>query len=285
MKGATQYLTNAKTGLCRAWTWSIANPIKATVGYIAFVSVFFLAFPGFDIWFTGLFYSDTSGFWAQSQTFLRRFRHLGPHIVLLVALACVVALVLKVLLPGRTPVVPLRVPLFLLTTLILAPGIVVNAILKNQWGRPRPVMVEQFGGDMPYQPVWLPTNWCDTNCSFVSGEGSASMWLFALVLVAPAAWRFALMCFLVPLSLFLSLNRVAFGGHFLSDTLMSWGITLLIVLLCYRLFFELTPSWLGDRKLDEWLTRGGRRLHVFARLWLKAFRQRMRRFVGMFRDS
>ncbi|NVK34691.1 MAG: phosphatase PAP2 family protein [Rhodobacteraceae bacterium] len=267
------------------WDWAFRNPVKALLSYLVFVSLFFLIFPGVDLWFTGLFHSSETGFWAKTQPFLRRFRHLGPHIVQWVAIACLLALVLKLLFPGRTPLMPLRVPVFLLSTLVLGPGILVNAILKNNWGRPRPVMVDLFGGDMPYQPVWLPTNWCDTNCSFVSGEASAAMWLLALVFVAPKAWRWALACFLIPLGLLLSLNRVAFGGHFLSDTLISWGLTLLLIVLMYRLLFYVRPAGLGDRKLDEILTRTGRRLHVAFRKILNGYRIRWRRFCKMFTSA
>jgi lipid A 4'-phosphatase len=270
---------------CTVWQWSLANPMKAVGVYLLLVSVFFLMFPSVDLWASGLFYSETGGFTAQSVSFLRRFRHLGPFLVKIVSVLCVGVLLLKLLFPGRSPLMPLRAPVFLLSTLILGPGVLVNLVLKNNWGRPRPVMVDLFGGDMPYQPVWLPTNWCDTNCSFVSGEASAGMWLVAaLVLVAPVAWRLALLCFLVPLGLLLSLNRIAFGGHFLSDTMLSWGLTLLVVLAVYRFLYVQAPRWLHDRRLDEWFTRKGRILQVVMKRSGARLSIRVRRFLSMFTD-
>ena len=144
--------------------------------YIVVVSAFFLAFPRVDFLVSGLFYSETAGFWAQNEAFLRDVRHLGPFLVRVIAVSCVAVLVLKLLAPGRPPILPLRQPLFLLTTLIMGPGVLVNTILKDNWGRPRPRYVEEFGGDLPHQPVWVISDHCERNCSFVSGEASAAMW-------------------------------------------------------------------------------------------------------------
>ena len=42
-----------------------------------------------------------------------------------------------------------RTALFLTLSLLLGPGLLVNGILKPQWGRPRPIHVTQFGGNCP----------------------------------------------------------------------------------------------------------------------------------------
>lgn len=252
--------------------------------YVGVVSLFFLVFPGVDLRVSGLFYSKDGGFWAQNEPFLRRLRYLGPYIVRIIAVGSVAIFLLKILFPGRRPVVPLRTPLFLLTTLILGPGVLVNLILKNNWGRPRPVMVEQFGGDLPYQLVWWPTDLCHSNCSFVSGEASAGMWLVAAVFVAPVAWRFALLCFVLPLGLILSVNRIAFGGHFLSDTLISWGLTLLVIFAVHRFLYVSAPAFLRDTHLDEWFTRKGRLLHAITKRTGARMLASTRRFFAMFGD-
>lgn len=268
----------------KAIDWSKRHPMAAVGIYIVIVSLFFLVFPGVDLWVTGLLYSEDGGFWAQNDTFLRRLRYLGPHIVKIIAIVSILVLALKILAPGRRPILPLRAPLFLLTTLALGPGLLVNVILKNHWGRPRPVMVEQFGGDLPYQLVWWPSNLCDSNCSFVSGEASAGMWLVAAVFVAPAAWRVALLCFVLPLGLVLSVNRIAFGGHFLSDTLISWGLTLWVILAVHHVLYVSAPAFLRDTHLDEWFTRKGRLFHLIATRFGARTLASTRRFFAMFHD-
>jgi len=234
------------------------HPLKAVGVFVIAVSLFFLAFPTVDLWASGLFFYGESGFAAQDVDFLRDVRHLGPFLVRVIAISCVGILLLKFLVPGRSPILPLRMPLFLLTTLILGPGVLVNLILKDNWGRPRPRYVEEFNGDLPFQPVWKITDYCDKNCSFTSGEASAAMWLVAPVFLLPATWRAAALAFVLPLCVILSVNRVAFGGHFLSDTLLSWGLTLMVLLVAYRALYVKQPPLVSDSQLDEWFTKRGR---------------------------
>ncbi|MBA5778640.1 phosphatase PAP2 family protein [Stappia sp. F7233] len=246
------------------WRFAGRYPLTACLIYIAVISAFFLVFPGVDIAVSRAFWSPETGFPAAQSDFLVRLRHLGPHLVRLIAIAAGAVILVKLAWPDRPPLLPLRVPLFLLSTLALAPGIVVNAVLKDNWGRPRPRMVEIFGGDAPYVPVWHIADYCEKNCSFVSGEASSGIWLVSLAFLVPAAWRKAVVVPTLALAFALSLNRVAFGGHFLSDTMLSWGITLLVILLIHRLLFVHCPRWLGDEALDRALTRAGHRLRRFA---------------------
>ena len=249
------------------WKMARAHPFLALCVYIVVVSTFFLVFPKVDLWTSGLFYVDGAGFVAEQNPFLQKVRHLGPHLVKWVAVGAVGILLLKLLLPSRPAILPLRIPTFVVATLILGPGVLVNSILKDNWGRPRPRSVGQFGGDLPHQLVWVPTDYCDRNCSFVSGEASAAIWLVGLALIMPAAWRWAVLVFTLPLCLALSLNRVAFGGHFLSDTLLSWGLTLLLMLCVHWLLFK-APFHPTDKGMDAAMTRFAGHLHKGCRsLW------------------
>jgi lipid A 4'-phosphatase len=80
----------------------------------------------------------------------------------------------------------------------------------------------------------------------------------------------------LPLCLILSINRVAFGGHFFSDTMLSWGLTFLVILSVYWLLYLKKPPLMTDQGLDEWFTRYGRRLHRFAKRLLVRLRQALR---------
>ncbi len=274
-----------KSPLRKAACWCAAHPMAATGIYVVAVTLFFLVFPQVDIRASGLFYSATAGFSAENVAFLNKVRNLGPFLVRIVAVVCVAVLAIKLLVPGRSPLMPLRKPFFLLSTLILGPGLLVNLVLKNNWGRPRPRMIEEFGGDLPYQPVWKISDYCHSNCSFVSGEASASLWLVAIAFVVPSGWRKPALAFLLPLCLILSVNRVAFGGHFLSDTLISWGLTLLVVLAVYRLLYVNTPPLVSDSGLDEWFTVKGRRLQRTGQRYGIRARRILRRILRKFSES
>ncbi|WP_156510393.1 phosphatase PAP2 family protein [Labrenzia sp. OB1] len=268
-----------------ASAWCFRHPMAAVSLYVVIVSLFFLIFPGVDFLASGLFYSATSGFSAQNDPFLRDVRHLGPFLVRLIAIVCLAVLLIKLLAPGRPPLLPLRMPVFLLSTLIMGPGVLVNLILKNNWGRPRPRSVEEFGGDLPFQPVWKITDSCDRNCSFVSGEASAGMWLVSIVFLVPASWRKPALAFILPLCLILSVNRVAFGGHFLSDTLISWGVTLLVILLIHRLLYVKQPPLVSDTRLDEWFTVTGRSLQRTGGRFLVTARRALQNALGKISES
>lgn len=239
---------------------SVRAPFAAIVAATALISAVFLAFPGLDLWFSGLFYQPGAGFAAASDPTLMKLRELGPLFVWTIGGLAATTLIARVALPDRPPLVALRAPAFLITSLALGPGLLVNGILKSFSGRPRPRYVEAFGGDLPYVPVWRFTDLCADNCSFVSGEGSSGLWFLALALVVPAAWRLPTAIAAGGLGLAVSLNRVAFGGHFLSDSLLAWCLTALVILLCYRLYYVWTPRLLTDDALDRGLARLGFRL-------------------------
>lgn len=237
------------------------HPFTATILFMLVVSVIFLIFPNLDIGVTQLFYAGNGIFPARQTPFFVKLRYLGPHIITWIAGISIAILLFKLALPRLKPLVDLRNPIFLLSTLIIGPGILVNAIFKNNWGRPRPVHIEQFGGNDAFVGVWDPTGVCRSNCSFVSGEGSSSMWLFALVFIAPKAWRLPLGIIIAVFCLAFSANRVAFGGHFLSDTLLSWGMTMLVLLSVYWLLYQRTPQWAAPYNLDHSFTKAGLWLH------------------------
>ncbi len=116
-------------------------------------------------------------------------------------------------------------------TIGLATLLLINLILKGQWGRPRPYQVREFGGDHPFVLPGTITDYCNTNCSFVSGEASSAAWLVTLLVFVPSRWRWpagiAVGCY----TIFFAGLRVAYGRHFLSDVVLSVLITLCVYFL------------------------------------------------------
>ena len=227
---------------------------------VAAISILFLAFPGVDLWFSGLFYEPGRGFVLARARPLAAFRRSGDWIIVAVVAFLLAQIVLSLARPGRPALLPPNAVLFLLATLAAGPGLLVNVVLKDHWGRPRPVMIEAFGGSAPYVEVWRITGYCLRNCSFVAGEASSAIWLTALALVVPPAWRLPVAATTLAYAVLLSLNRIAFGGHFLSDVLLSWGLTLLVIAIAWRWMMERPPAWLGRARLEAGLARLGRRL-------------------------
>ncbi|TWD57344.1 PAP2 superfamily protein [Agrobacterium vitis] len=114
-----------------------------------------------------------------------------------------------------------KLALSLLAALI-GPFLVVNVILKEWSGRPRPIETDFFGGTMHFMPAGSFAGACDSNCSFISGEAAGAGIMICIVPFIPLAWRSRLGPPLVIASIATALLRVAFGGHYLSDAVLGW---------------------------------------------------------------
>ncbi len=244
----------------------ISNPLVQCAVLIVVTSVYFLLFPGTDLWFSNLFYESGNGFPIGRLGAFIALRNLGNGLTWLVAIGLLLLLLVKLALPWRASLVSPRDTVFILSTLALGPGLVVNLIFKNHWGRPRPTAVGYFHGDQPFVGVWQISDGCTSNCSFVSGEASSAIWLLTLVVLLPLAWRSLAVKILIGLAVLLSLNRIAMGGHFLSDVLLSWWLTLAVIAIVYRILYVTPPQALTHERLEDALTRAGKAMHsLFAK--------------------
>jgi len=110
---------------------------------------------------------------------------------------------------------------FLVLSVLLGPGLIINPIFKDHWDRPRPRDVVQFGGALQYTPAPLlgdggdsfPCDQCSSGFLYAGG-----WWLWR----RRRPWRARLFLVLgLAVGLALGLGRMAAGEHFLSDVLWS----------------------------------------------------------------
>src|SRR6516225_9596504 len=99
-------------------------------------------------------------------------REFAMWVVTALAVPAGVTLLGKLLRPGMRMLIPARAAVLLVTTLLLAPGLLTNVLLKEHWGRPRPIDVREFTGRQTFVAWWDPRGGCLHNCSFVAGEGA-----------------------------------------------------------------------------------------------------------------
>jgi lipid A 4'-phosphatase len=127
---------------------------------------------------------------------------------------------------------------FLAATFAVGPGLVANVVLKDHWGRARPRQTVEFGGTKAFSPPLVPASECPRNCSFVSGEASATyIPFFAAALLLPGA-RITLIVGGIVAGTAAGLVRMAQGAHFLSDVLFAGLFMALTAIL-------LPALWLG----------------------------------------
>ena len=130
-----------------------------------------------------------------------------------------------------------RTGAFLFLLMVIGPGLIVNLGFKTHWGRARPHEVQEFGGLHPHTLVGTPGPLATSNSSFPSGHAALAFYLMAPgFLISRRYPRWRLLAFLVGVfyGLGMSAARVAQGGHFASDVLMSGGLIYLIGVLLAR---------------------------------------------------
>lgn len=197
-----------------------------------FFSVIFFVFPQLDIKFSALFFHHGS---FVDQPWMLVARHTLDLIVWAFMFILSLILIWCALVQGRLK----KAALFLILCFALGPGLLVNVVLKNHWGRPRPATITQFGGKLTYQKPWVKSNECATNCSFVAGDSSTAFAFFALVvLIRKKLMRNLVFSLCVLNWLFFAFLRIAAGGHFLSDVLIGATLVWIIVWLCYKVIYS-----------------------------------------------
>ena len=122
-----------------------------------------------------------------------------------------------------------RAMIFLIATVAIGPGVVVNLSLKDHWHRPRPINTQEFNGHADFKPWYDDQGACRKNCSFASGEAATGFWMVAPAIVLPPPWRGFAIVAAFAFGIAASLLRMAFGGHYLSDVLLGGLVTLVII--------------------------------------------------------
>lgn len=214
---------------------SLGEPVVVALIATLALSAYFVALPGVDLAVSALFHSP-DGFALSHDPALKVLRRSSSWVMGLMLLGLTATIAGGLVRRPRRLALPVRRAMVLIAGLALGSGLVVNGLLKAQWGRARPIQIDAFGGEAAFTGAWRMSDQCLSNCSFVSGEGSSAAWMVAAVaLMTPPAARAWLLPLAIAYGWALSLNRIAFGGHFLSDVLLSWALTALVLALLHRL--------------------------------------------------
>jgi len=136
--------------------------------------------------------------------------------------------------------------------LALGPLLLVNGVLHETWGRPRPRQVVEFAGSQAFRAVLQP-RWDPSAQSFPTGHAAAGYGLFvvyfALRQARPRLAWLGLATALV-LGSVTAWARIAQGGHWLSDGLWSAGIVWFAAWLIARAL-ERRPAKLPPNNRDD----------------------------------
>jgi lipid A 4'-phosphatase len=230
------------------------------------IGVTFAFYPEIDLRIAQSFYVDTN----QLKVFPLSFspsvalaRDAALWVEALLVTPAIAALLIKLILPRRKLLVSGRAIVFLISTLALGPGLLVNAVLKEQWGRPRPIEVTQFGGSDRYVAWWDSRGTCDTNCSFVSGDVSSAAWTLAPAALAPPQWRALAYGASLALGIGVAAIRVVQGGHFVSDAIFAGVFTFIVIWIVYGLIYRWPRTRLSNSNVERAIERAVTPAHDF----------------------
>jgi len=230
----------------------VALLIAAAVGLV------FGLYPELDLRIAAPFYAIDRGgnlFGLRIDPLVMAVRDAMLWLVTIVVAVPALALFAKLILPRRPLLIPARAIVFLIATMALGPGLVTNGVLKEHWGRSRPIDVKPFNGHETFVPWWDVRGDCPSNCSFVSGDVSGTAWLFAPAALAPPPWRPLAYAGAFVFTAAMGAIRIGMGGHFFTDAAFAGLFTFLIIWLCYALIYRWPRTRLDDAKLEQGIER------------------------------
>jgi len=132
-------------------------------------------------------------------------------------------------------------PYFLICALtpIIASALLVNVVLKDHTGRPRPREIKQFSGNWEYLPA-LQTGIPGRGHSFPCGHCSIAFILTSGVVFWRHSRKFAISSLSLGLvfGILMSIARIVQGGHFITDAMWSLGVVWLTLTALYYFVYQ-----------------------------------------------
>jgi membrane-associated PAP2 superfamily phosphatase len=203
------------------------------------VGVVFAVWPRLDIDISALFFDPTThSFRTNAVHWSDQIRSVARWLIAILVAPAAVTVIGKYFLPRRRILIDGRVAFFLVATLALGPGLITNIILKDHWGRERPIDIAEFGGDGKFTPWWDPRGACPYNCSFVAGEPAGAFWTLAPAALAPPQWRALAYAGALAFGTGIGALRVTGGGHFFTDVVFAGVVMYVLIWVSYRLMFN-----------------------------------------------
>ncbi len=206
--------------------------IIRTILMLACISIFcvFIAFSGkIDAYLAFLPYDVISNkFYGETHLWCKVVYFLVPVIVVLIIIFSLFILFFYKKL-NLTFFMAKRFTIIILLSLSIGPGLITNAIFKDNWGRPRPYQVIRDGAE--FRPVYRPDFGASQNNSFPCGHATVGFFL-GIPLLVIGRRKCALITSFIG-GAFVGLVRFLQGGHYLTDIIFSgiivWMVAEIII--------------------------------------------------------
>jgi len=194
----------------------------------AFLTLLLIAFPELDISFSQLFFSEEDGFIYKENLLVYQIHAFLPWLTKLLTLICLMYLV-YIAIKYRSYKKILRSGVFfLLIAAAISPGLVVNEVFKENFGRARPRHIEEFNGKREFTGAFKMSDQCKRNCSFSSGHAAMGYFLTAIAYTTNLLYFNRIYLTGIVFGSLVGFSRIVMGGHFLSDVLASAFVVLFL---------------------------------------------------------
>lgn len=199
---------------------NLNNKVFFSLVIFLFLIIFLSVGSSVDIYLSSLFYYNKDQFLLQSYYNLTVFfrKIILPMVIVYIFILPAISLFFPLKIIFLNHKFKFKDIVFLWGSGILNLLVVVNLLLKNNWGRSRPGDIIQLGGEENFTPWYQISNSCNTNCSFVSGDAAVGFSIISLYFLTKNEIFFWLSLFF---GTSLGLIRIMEGGHFFSDVVMS----------------------------------------------------------------
>jgi len=204
------------------------------ISALGIICLLFFAFPQLDIQISKMFYTKELGFFYKANYFAKIIFQLVPWLTYTSAIIYISLGLCQYFISKKIS----KILLYLIITLIIGPGIIVNSLLKENFGRARPRSIIEFGGNAIFSNVFILSDQCQTNCSFSSGHAAAAYIFTNLSFIAPRRYKNILFNSAIVFGTLVGIVRIAQGGHFASDVFFSFLVVLAVNYICKRMMFR-----------------------------------------------
>jgi lipid A 4'-phosphatase len=205
--------------------------------FFFFFVLFFILFPKFDIFFSKLFFFEEK-FISDKYIFIRSLRSFLKDLMIVISIASLLLIIVNIFfkIKKKTFLKP-RTKLILIGFIVgpvIGCGLIANFYFKDNWGRARPINIQEFGGEKIYTQPFVISDQCERNCSWISGEASAAFSFITGTIILKSPIFFILN---IIFGIIVSFCRIAMGGHFLSDNIFAMIFMIYLAILYKYLVF------------------------------------------------
>ncbi|WP_070099055.1 phosphatase PAP2 family protein [Azoarcus sp. KH32C] len=201
----------------------------------------FALYPQIDLQVAGFFFDPGRGFVGERDPVMQSLFKGVPLMSRAAVIALLIALFAYSMQRGSTGTRRRVQIAYLIVSLALGPGLLVNTVLKDNVGRARPVRITEFGGSRSFTPPLKRAAECDSNCSSLSEHAAAGFFLVSLGFLGNAAARRRWTLVGLFVGMVFGLARMTQGGHYLSDIVFSF----------YAVWFAAWLAWFVFRRFGR----------------------------------